>query len=797
MLQWFLRTIGLGDDFVGHLDQATLASQRPWVFWIGLMLLVPVGIFVHRRQMRNLASAPKVLRIALSAIRIAILFLLVVALSGPYLKLDLKIEKKPIVAVLVDRSASMSLPAGPFATDAQAARFAEVAGISTSGDKLDGDARKTLDAVSRGKIARAVLSNAAVSVLEPLAKTHDLQFLAYDRDVSPLAADPSRPEIPEADPAAASSSRLGDAILRVLDDAGGRAVGGIIVLGDGQDTGGRTSSDAARAAATAGTPIFPVLIGQTDRVKDVAIVDVFAPGQVSVGDTVNVAVTLESQGFDGRPVKVELSADAPVETKEITLRSAEQQVVQLTFPATKPGVFALTVTVPPPPDEPESLRANNSDTVFVKVSDEKLRLLLIDGSPRWDLRFIKNAARRDHGLGGAKGAPEPDVRVMSDLRSRVADPAALPRTVADLAEYHTVILGDASPQDLGPAFLDSLNTAVREKGLGLIVEAGPSHMPQQFDQKFRDLLPVKLNAKSSGLEAPVYNPFRLEISPDGSIHEAMRLFDDPGRNANTWSQMPVYFWCAAADRPSPGASVLAWNPGVQGRFGKLPLVAQHFAGKGKVMFVGTDSTWLWRRNVGDRFFYKFWGQAIRAVARKDDSGPKKSTIEVRPGRAQPGETVQVEVMAVSSAGGPLTEPKLNVRVTGAGSTNPLEITADPDVRGRYTASYTPAASGDFRFAFESGGGSEPVEARLRVLPSIEELRHPNINLAALNLLAGTTGGRVLGPGELASIKDAIKGEAKTTEVHREASVWDNGLMLGLVLVLYVVDVGLRRLGGLS
>ena len=64
--------------------------------------------------------------------------------------------------------------------------------------------------------------------------------------------------------------------------------------------------------------------------------------------------------------------------------------------------------------------------------------------------------------------------------------------------------------------------------------------------------------------------------------------------------------------PGGGGDGLAENPSVATHaYGPLPLIATHHAGRGKVLFVGTDSTWLWRQNVGDRFFYKFWGQAIR------------------------------------------------------------------------------------------------------------------------------------------------------------------------------------------
>src|SRR5207253_7225657 len=140
----------------------------------------------------------------------------------------------------------------------------------------------------------------------------------------------------------------------------------------------------------------------------------------------------------------------------------------------------------------------------------------------------------------------------------------------------------------------------------------------------KDLLPVRLRSGAAGLEAAVYKPFRLELSPDGAVHEAMRLYDDPGRNQNVWSSMPPYYWCAAAEGPSPAATVLAWNPSIQGRFGKTPLVAHHYAGKGRVLFIGTDSTWLWRQNVGDRFFYTFWGQSIRFVARRYDATARQS-----------------------------------------------------------------------------------------------------------------------------------------------------------------------------
>ena len=152
----------------------------------------------------------------------------------------------------------------------------------------------------------------------------------------------------------------------------------------------------------------------------------------------------------------------------------------------------------------------------------------------------------------------------------------------------------------------------------------------------------------------------------------------------------------ARSKHSPAASVLAWNSSVEGRYGKLPLIAHHYAGRGKVLFVGTDSTWAWRQNVGDRFFYKFWGQGVRFVARRDEKAARQSWIEVRPVRAQVGEEAQVELMAVATDGTPAAQRTLPVQVSGTGEPGTLELSADPATKGRV-----------YRPVHASGGGRLP------------------------------------------------------------------------------------------
>src|SRR5262249_9692577 len=190
-----------------------------------------------------------------------------------------------------------------------------------------------------------------------------------------------------------------------------------------------------------------------------------------------------------------------------------------------------------------------------------------------------------------------------------------------------------------------------------------------------------------------------------------------------------YYWCAAVERAVAGAAVLAVNPGVETDHGRQPLIAYHYAGQGKVMFVGTDATWAWRQNVGDRYFYKFWGQSIRLGARRNQAGSMESSLEARPFRLHVGEPVQVELMDFME-GAPRTESSLRVRVPGLPKDG-LDLTSDPAVKGRYLGHFTPSKAGDWQITFDPGGRQLPLEARVKVRGAAEELRDPNVNRPAL------------------------------------------------------------------
>ncbi len=98
--------------------------------------------------------------------------------------------------------------------------------------------------------------------------------------------------------------------------------------------------------------------------------------------------------------------------------------------------------------------------------------------------------------------------------------------------------------------------------------------------------------------------------------------------------------------------------------------------------------------------------------------------------------------------------------------------------------------------YDPGSGT-PVEARVRVLAAAEENRHPSVNRPALQMLAHAAGGQMVELSKLDTLAGQFKGQPRTVHVLRDASLWDNWLMLVLLAGIYSLDVGLRRLGGLQ
>jgi hypothetical protein len=832
VIAWLLKILGISDEVAGNFGQAELRWGHGELAAIGLALLVPTAWFIVRRQRRNLPHVSPRARQALSICRIGVLLLLVMVLGAPYLHTDETLDLKPVVALVVDDSASMALPAGPF-EPAEARALAKVmetkqpASSATSSansapehSASDGASdvawRKRLNGMSRTDLLASVLRAARTAVLEPLAEKFDLKVYHVARGVRPaklsaLVDDAKQPPLAEAE---INETDLGQAIRQAVDDAQGRKIAGIVLMTDGRSTTGPDPVALARSLIelspdSAPAPIFSIPVGSEQPALDVSIVEISVPPQVAKEDTVSVAVTLSSQGFNGKKAMVELhDGDGPaLAVEEVTLSGARRQTVLFAYTAKEPGTRLLRVTALPLPEE--TIASNNSATATVRVGLEPAKLLYLEGTARWDFRFLDHALRRDKGM-TTTFVVEAQLAADGVLPGAMPETAGLPTDRAKWAEYHVVMLGDISPTLLPEAEQKALVAAVEDDGLGLIVQCGTRHMPWDFaGGPLAAILPMTFDAAPAsqgaaaddanpdgvlhGLQAPAFAPFRMIVTPTGATHPAFAVSGNASQDRGLWSQMPEFFWAATGTKLKPGATRLA-DIEMAGSKEKLPILAEQVVGRGRVMVVGCDETFRWRRNVGDRIFYRFWGQALRHVARKQAPDGHESWLEVQPHSVEPGTPVTIELYAVDASNKPLGQESVSVAVSGQETKEIVMLQRVGDA-GHFRGSWTPQRLGVLDVEYASSG-QPTLSATVEVANSGRELAQPDVDREMLSTLAGISGGEMIELPQLADLPARLSGEIVHQQRPYEDDLWDNWLTLLLLAGLYCTDVGIRRVLGL-
>lgn len=814
MLAWLARSCGVGHELAARIDRVEWHWARPDLLIIGLLLLVPAGWWIARRHRERMPWLSRRQRHALNACRIAVLALLVFVLAGPSLRLDERVEEKPVVALVVDTSDSMQLPVGrlPAAT---IDGVATAAGLEPPAAGDEAAAAAVVERVgrwSRGELARAMLAAQADTTLRQLGDQFDLRRYEVARRVRRVsdAAKPSANATPQL-PVDSFDTALGAALEMAMDDASGRGLAGIVLVTDGRSTVGIDPLEAVRRAAEASggqprAPVMAVPVGSIDAPIDLAVTDVLAAPVVALGDTVSINATLQSSGLAGREVAVELRAAGGdlLESRRMKLKDGRQQVV-FQWHAKEAGNGLLTVAVPP--EAEEAVRENNLVETSIAVSDRRSKVLVIDHAARWDLRFIDHAIRRDTGF-------EPTALLTSAIAAAEANAAAgasaaagdsgaggtLPRNEEEWAAYDLIVLGDVPAALLDGARQKALVEAVSRRGVGLVLQPGGEHLPREYaGSPLAELFPVTIDqAAGDGtatVEAAAFKPLRMRVTARGAMHPAFALSGDAARNRSKWSEMPPFFRAAAATGPKPAATVLAEVDAPASR-GTIVLMAEAPVGNGRVVWIGTDETFRWRRNVGDAMFWRFWGQALRSAARRDDHPPDASWLVVSPGRCEPDSPVLVELNLVDESRKPVEAVLQKVAFTPPGATAASVLELRPAGRpGLYAGTFTPDVAG--RHDLRHGDGVSGLSAECVVSEPSRERAQAGVDREALRSLADLSGGAVIEVADFSTIPYKLTTTAVEARTSLEDEIWDTWPVLLLLVGLYCLDVGIRRLSGSS
>jgi hypothetical protein len=516
---------------------------------------------------------------------------------------------------------------------------------------------------------------------------------------------------------------------------------GIVIISDGRATSRARLDELALRARGRGVPIHTVpLVGNWGG-RDLALTAM--PRQITAfkGQPVKLSATLENRGLG--PIKPAVALLGPdgkeIARKDATLTDGARATITFELPTVPETGGDYTFRTDAWPGE--HLPSNNSDTVRINVLGSKTRVLLLEGAPYWDSKFLAQLLRQQGAvdiLTVHRLNEERYFRVEAAGAEPLQSPdSVFPRTAAELSRYDLIVFGKGADGFVDPVRAAALQGFVRDQGGAILFARG-----KPYTGRFPPLEPLEpVEWGEDAGAAAKFTP--LADTGAGLFGAALPAADD-----RVWPTLPPLDDVHTIARLKPFARVLA-EGGIEGRETKLPLLVVRRFGRGMIATVNADGLWRWdfRPEVREQgaVYQQFWVQLMQWCATYSEFRPGEDyAVRVGDAAVEPGRSVRA---TIAWRGPATTEPKPVLKITRNGQPiGEAVATPLPAAEGsrEWAAVITPTDPGryEIRVADPARAGKLEGEARLTVLAPPAESDDLRPDPDTLATLARDSGGKV-------------------------------------------------------
>lgn len=730
-----------------HFSATWLTATIGIVAWIAVLVLAWIGYSRAVRKRR--AAWLEGLRVLCAS---AVLFML----FQPEWLTEIEPDTRPQVVVLYDDSYSMRTE------DARTAAGSDSA------------------VVTRRERVEALLSE--TEIWDQLGDDNEVVFQPFGT-------------VAEGDDPGLTGTNVFDPINSALEDIAN--LRSIILITDGDVTSGPRPVVAAQKMNLREVPLYTIATGSETRLPDLDLLSVTAPTYGVVGENVQIPFTVRSSLDRDINTLVRLrDKDGREVTKPIAIPARSTVSNSILWRLESEGTATLELSLPVA--QGELVERNNAESFTIAGRPEKIRVLVVETRPRWEYRFIRNALSRDPGVEvdclllhpqlGAGGGPDYIADFPSDLET--------------LQKYDVIFLGDVG---IGPDMLTAeqaelLKGLVENQASGIVFIPGQNgHIFSLIEQEspLADLIPVQLDAgKRGGTGEAIASS--LDLTEEGSGSLLTMLADTEEKNPAVWRSLPGFHWFAPVVRAKGGSNVLAVHKDRRNEFGRIPLIVTRSAGYGKVLFMGIDSAWRWRRGVEDLYHYRFWGQVARWMSyQRNVAAGERIRLYFTPERPSPGDSVALTANAFNEDGAPLQDGTVTVDLTAPdGITQRIQLESDDSTWGTFASSIITNIPGEWKIrAFPGDDEDAAIESQIVVQgTAIEKIGQP-ARPDVLEELARIARGRALTPDQLEALVSDIRSLPTPKPLVDRFAIWSHWITAAAIILLLSLFWLMRKLNG--
>jgi len=648
-------------------------------------------------------------------------FLLLCSIFQPEISLTLKTRVKRPVFVLIDSSISM--------------RAKDKSGIS----KID-------------RAKEFLKKNKFLKKYRPV-------FYSFGADIKEI----NQKDIPLVK-AEENATKIGESLSNLVKQHS-TDCSGIVLISDGYENQFVSWQDLKNNLTL---PVYTIGIGQA-HAKDLAVSTVITNSPLYEGETLKISPVISQKGFDNEKIAVSLKENGKlIQGKNIEMTS---NFVSVDFEVTSlsPGDYIYEVSVQP--GIGETNLENNRFIFLVRVISPVIHVLYVEGSLRWEYKFLKRFLESDKKLDTCSLVRVGESTFQQTGGKTINIPSNILADEKFLENFDIIIFGDIDFSSFSDNDISNLADTIEKKGTGVLFLGGENFLKGLNRASIKELIPVK-TTQNETLFVP--GPIKPQITDEG---KNLSIFEP-------FQPLPLLDRINMLTGIKPGGIVLMEDSGQK----NTPILVATIRAKGKCVIVGTDCTWKWYYGADENekiAYEKFWGRIIRFLCNPDNY--------LKIGDKVPDIILDKRIFARGE--------KVNINFVFNGKPNPFkayvngpdnfELNLNPE---NNTASFVPEKEGVYIICAE--GNKKINKKEIVVTKQGSETEDPKMDDIYLKKLAEISGGQYFSVENADGLKKTLSLRKNTIRAKLAVTDETEKYLIPLIFVILSICWFLRRQGNI-
>ena len=356
------------------------------------------------------------------------------------------------------------------------------------------------------------------------------------------------------------------------------------------------------------------------------------------------------------------------------------------------------------------------------------------------------------------------------------------------------IFYDFPTSSSSPQYIETIKEILKRKKQPILFIPGSKISTAQLPQ-FTDFIPV-----ASIVRLPQEQLAYVQLSPLGETHPVMQVAPDATIARSLWGELPPVFTSFKVQQLATDAKVLAYSRSNVKSRQLSPLVILRTNGAHKSAAIMAHELWRWDLMMwGINRSEDVYRNMLINLARWLETNRSESLVRVDMDDTnyKYGEGINMRISVFDENLNPVEDA--NVSINLKKDEWRREYSAQSVGKGKYTLAIQPPNPGDYKATVGASHGELHLgeqEVLFSVGEYSAELADLQAQPAVLQGLSRATGGSFATPDSMLHLASSIQGAPTITAVTRENELWNNKIIMAVILLLLTSEWFIRKRKGM-